>query len=292
MQVITAIYLLMLEGQQNFDAMLPSVKHATYQAVKREFKKVASRMPAAQVYLQMLPVEPLELQTQQPLLWASAFPVGGPAPCKFQLHTMQRCIAGIPMRITRSDIAVPGTSCVQVAHASGAEMGQGFLQHMATRVLQQLQNVQQVQQQMFDAMRGIQSGASAVASPPRLQLLQAPSHEATFLRRAQSMLPAPVLALGNGAESSTAGLPSETPSASAAGLPPATPEEVPKPATEALPKEGKKTVEAAAQAMIDVMQRKQQAAKECKRSIVGEEGCEPAYEVQAREQGSAPRHQE
>ena len=195
MQVLTAIYMLCNDGQDNFDRMAPAMRMQTYKAIKSEFKRICTHMPPPAVRLQNLPVDPNVFKGSAPTLWALAFQDDEPAPSKFTVATSQRAVACIPMRLSRSDSTPARASSAQQAApdvGSGLLMG-NVLQQFAMGMAQQFSMLQQSQQQMMTAMGLAPANAlpeQPSGSPPSKLLMigDTASAENRFLRRAQSRI--------------------------------------------------------------------------------------------------------
>ncbi len=187
MQVLTAIYMLSHDGQDSFDRMAPALRMQTYKAIKAEFKRMCSHMPPPPVRLQNLPFDPNVLKVSAPTLWAIAFQDAEPAPSKFSVAILQRAVACIPMRLTRSDsVPARASSSQQAAPDVGTGLVMGnVLQQFAMGMAQQFSMLQQSQQQMMTAMGLAPPSAvpeQTTGSPPSkfLMIGDAPSAESRF----------------------------------------------------------------------------------------------------------------
>lgn len=261
MQCLTAVYMLCHDGQDGFDRQTPAMRMATYKAVKAEFKRMAAYMPSPLAQLQALPINPHELKVAEPALWKLAFEDAEPAPAKFTAAILQRAVACIPMRVSRSDSSSSRASSQQQAPAevgSGVMM-QGVLQQFALGMAQQFSMLQTSQAQMMNAM-GLAvpiAGPEVSSQSPRLTMIgDVASAEGRFLRRAQSKL-----ALTDSAPSGS------DQSMSVPAVPAnAVPEEAPA-AKEAEIAPPRKSIDEVSASMIAAMDKKTQAAKEAKEKL-------------------------
>jgi hypothetical protein len=195
MQLFSAVYLTVSEGAA-FEQWSPAARLQTYKALKAEFKRLVSKMPATNVHLQTLPSDPAEFKNTQRGLYDLAFPsTEGPVGSRILTVTLQRAMSIIPMRSTRVDSShARATSSSQ---APSFDIGLGHaMQQFAAGMQAQLQSMQSAQQQMLQAISSgaVQPTATSagvlrltipVAEPRALTL---GVHQERFLRRAQSPL--------------------------------------------------------------------------------------------------------
>lgn len=264
-QILAAIYMLCHDGQDNFDRTAPALRMQTYKAIKAEFKRMCTHMPPPPARMQTLPVDPNAFKVSAPTLWALAFQEAEPVPSQLSVAVLQRAIACIPMRLTRSD-STPGraSSSQQAAPDTGTGLVLGnVLQQFAMGMAQQFSMMHQSQQQMMTAM-GLAPGTATseqTSSPASKLLMLGDSAESRFVKRAQSRLALTEAAHASTADSKPA-VPQVVPAVPAAME--AAEREKPVPAQQDQSSTKRKSVEEASAAMIAAMDKKLQAAKDSK----------------------------